>query len=72
MAFTYVDSLVSKVVEAKAANLKLTQKCNYLLKEFGSTLLGVDNNKSDLDLLICTFESIYDRRSFYQAFEKLL
>ena len=34
--------------------------------------MGVDNGNSDLDLLVATFDSIYDRRSFFTAFEKVL
>jgi poly(A) polymerase Pap1 len=59
------------VIQAKA-NPQLTHSCLYALKEFGSTLLGVDNHKSDLDLLIATFDTIFDRRGFFQAFEKVL
>ncbi len=34
--------------------------------------MGVDNGNSDLDLLVATFDSIFDRRSFFTAFEKVL
>jgi len=64
-----VDQLVRSLIQTKAQD---TENCLYLLKEFGSTLLGVDNSNSDLDLLVATFDSIFDRRSFFTAFEKEL
>lgn len=44
----------------------------YSVLEYGSTLLNVDNQKSDLDLLVISFDCLHDRRSFFINFDKLL
>ena len=44
----------------------------YQLIEFGSTLLGVENADSDLDILVTTFDCLYERIRFYQALEAKL
>ena len=44
----------------------------YQLIEFGSTLLGVENADSDLDILVTTFDCLYERIRFYQVLEAKL
>ena len=34
--------------------------------------MGVESIQSDLDLMVTTFDCLFDRRSFYQAIEKKL
>ena len=44
----------------------------YKLIEFGSTLLGVENADSDLDILVTTFDCLFERIKFYQILEAKL
>ena len=44
----------------------------YRLVEFGSTMLGVDSSDSDLDLLLTTFDCLFDRTVFFNKFEAKL
>ena len=44
----------------------------YDLVDFGSTYLGVENAQSDLDLLVTTFDCLFDRQVFYNKLESKL
>jgi predicted nucleotidyltransferase len=37
----------------------------FCLEEFGSTMLGVDSEDSDLDILVTTFDCLFDRNLFF-------
>jgi poly(A) polymerase Pap1 len=69
----FVDSIVSQIILLKSKPDKIkSQKVLYNIQEFGSTLLGVENHKSDMDLIVSTYDCLYDRKSFFQALDKLL
>lgn len=61
------------MVKHKLPHVKLiNQKVVFKVLQFGSTYLGVENVNSDLDLVLTIFDCLFDRRSFFQAFEKHL
>ena len=40
--------------------------------EFGSTMLGVDSEDSDLDIIVTTFDCLFDRHQFFSKIEESL
>ena len=63
--------IIKEVFEGKRPPVP-KQECIFSVQQFGSTVLGVDNVKSDLDLLVCSFDSLYDRKTFFVALERAL
>jgi predicted nucleotidyltransferase len=59
-----VETLIEQVINLKASKAP-GQTVLHSVQQFGSTLLGVDNYASDIDLLVCTFDVLYDRKSFF-------
>jgi poly(A) polymerase Pap1 len=68
-ALSLVDKWVGEVVTAKAIAKKFQFDQKYLLLQFGSTMLEVESINSDIDLLVTTYDCLFDRRSFYLALE---
>lgn len=59
-----METLIEQVINLKASKAP-GQTVLHSVQQFGSTLLGVDNYASDIDLLVCTFDVLYDRKSFF-------
>jgi predicted nucleotidyltransferase len=71
-ALTLVDKWVGEVISARALTKEFEFEHKYLLLEFGSTMLQVETANSDIDLIVTTYDALFDRRSFYLAIEKKL
>ena len=71
-ALATLDRVLKDIISERAAAKNFTHENLYCLVEFGSTFLSVESINSDLDLIVFTYDCLFDRKSFYIALEKTM